>query len=163
MMQVTFVPEVPPPPSFKHTLELGGKTFVLYSYSFLNYGQVCLSFSRKMLISFVLLFSVLLRPSWATALATMYFCQRWNLGQLLEDTTLWPFLAAKLMHIIWERPTSGISLSKDHVSDVPRCFSANVKCPKIVLGFLIQELYILTTASFLGFLITGISFMTTQV
>jgi apyrase len=37
--QVTFVPEVPPPPSFKHTLELGGKTFVLYSYSFLNYGQ----------------------------------------------------------------------------------------------------------------------------
>jgi apyrase len=38
-IQVTFVPEVPPPPSFKHTLELGGKTFVLYSYSFLNYGQ----------------------------------------------------------------------------------------------------------------------------
>jgi hypothetical protein len=88
MMQVTFVPEVPPPPSFKHTLELGGKTFVLYSYSFLNYGQVCLSFSRKMLISFVLLFSVLLRPSWATVCAIMYFCQMWNLGQLLEDTTL---------------------------------------------------------------------------
>jgi hypothetical protein len=116
-----------------------------------------------MFISFMLLFSVLLRPAWATALGTMYFCQRWNLGQLLEDTTLGPFLAAKLMHIIWERPTSGISLSKDHVSDVPRGFSANVKYPKIVLGFLIQELYILTTTSFLGFLITGVSFMTTQV
>jgi apyrase len=37
--QVTFVPEVLPPPSFKHTLELGGKAFVLYSYSFLNFGQ----------------------------------------------------------------------------------------------------------------------------
>jgi hypothetical protein len=49
-----------------------------------------------MLISFMLLFSVLLRPSWATALGTMYFCQRWNLGQLLEDTTLWPFLVQNL-------------------------------------------------------------------
>jgi hypothetical protein len=47
-MQVTFVPEVLPPPSFKHTLELGGKAFVLYSYSFLDFGQVYLFvFFRK--------------------------------------------------------------------------------------------------------------------
>jgi hypothetical protein len=28
------------------------------------------------------------QASWATAVGTMYFCQRWNLGQLLEDTAL---------------------------------------------------------------------------
>lgn len=38
--QVTFVPEETPPPSFKYTLELGGMSIMLYTYSFLNFGQV---------------------------------------------------------------------------------------------------------------------------
>jgi hypothetical protein len=94
--QVTFVPEVPPPPSFKHTLELGGKTFVLYSYSFLNYGQVCLSFSRQMLISFVLLFSVLLRPHGQLHLAPCTSVKGGILGNSLRTPLFDLFLLQNL-------------------------------------------------------------------
>ncbi|KAG6547500.1 hypothetical protein Mapa_010948 [Marchantia paleacea] len=37
--QVTFVPEVVPPPAFRHELYLGGVTYTLYTYSFLQFGQ----------------------------------------------------------------------------------------------------------------------------
>eukprot|EP01018_Ginkgo_biloba_P038555 Gb_02706 [translate_table: standard] len=37
--QVTFVPDVAPPPEFLQTLELGGVTYKLYSHSLLHFGQ----------------------------------------------------------------------------------------------------------------------------
>ncbi|GAQ83030.1 nucleoside phosphatase family protein [Klebsormidium nitens] len=37
--QVTFVPEVAPPPEFRHDLQLGGHEYILYTHSFLNFGQ----------------------------------------------------------------------------------------------------------------------------
>jgi hypothetical protein len=38
--QVTFAPTEPPPPAYRHNLELGGRSYTLYTYSFLNFGQV---------------------------------------------------------------------------------------------------------------------------
>jgi hypothetical protein len=40
LWQVTFVPEVAPPPEFRHDLQLGGNEYTLYTHSFLNFGQV---------------------------------------------------------------------------------------------------------------------------
>ncbi|KAG0611610.1 hypothetical protein M758_7G152800 [Ceratodon purpureus] len=37
--QVTFAPKEPPPPAYRHNLELGGRSYMLYTYSFLNFGQ----------------------------------------------------------------------------------------------------------------------------
>lgn len=37
--QVTFVPELSPPSEFLQTMELGGVTYTLYTYSFLHLGQ----------------------------------------------------------------------------------------------------------------------------
>lgn len=37
--QVTFIPKEPPPPAYRHNLELGGRSYSLYTYSFLNFGQ----------------------------------------------------------------------------------------------------------------------------
>eukprot|EP00249_Psilotum_nudum_P020422 c27696_g1_i1 orf=367-2088(+) len=37
--QVTFVPELPPPPEFLQALDLGGVTYTLYTHSFLHFGQ----------------------------------------------------------------------------------------------------------------------------
>eukprot|EP00252_Welwitschia_mirabilis_P002491 TRINITY_DN12448_c0_g1_i1.p1 TRINITY_DN12448_c0_g1~~TRINITY_DN12448_c0_g1_i1.p1 ORF type:complete len:551 (+),score=82.76 TRINITY_DN12448_c0_g1_i1:326-1978(+) len=37
--QVTFVPQVAPPPEFLQTMQLGGVTYKLYSHSFLHFGQ----------------------------------------------------------------------------------------------------------------------------
>lgn len=37
--QVTFVPDMPPPPEFLHTMDLGGVMYPLYSHSFLHLGQ----------------------------------------------------------------------------------------------------------------------------
>ena len=37
---MTFAPKEPPPPAYRHNLELGGRSYMLYTYSFLNFGQV---------------------------------------------------------------------------------------------------------------------------
>lgn len=46
LFQVTFVSSEPIPPEFSHSVEFGNFTYILYSHSLLQFGQVTFAYQR---------------------------------------------------------------------------------------------------------------------
>ncbi|CAI7778942.1 unnamed protein product [Closterium sp. NIES-53] len=51
--QVTFVPDEPPPDEYRHDISLAGVDYVLYSHSFLHYGQEAAEEAAETLVALV--------------------------------------------------------------------------------------------------------------